>query len=473
MIRPSRADFLAFDTSLRIPVVADIPADLDTPLSAYWKLTGGAVGSFLLESITGGEQIGRYSVIGFEPVETFETAADFAGDPLAAVFDHLGKLEYLEREGLPKFIGGAVGFVGYDYVRRIERLPDAPADALHIPEVAMMLYDRVVVFDHARNRARAVFLAPPSEHGYEAALGFFASVASRLAGPLAPLPERPSTRFEPSVHTSDEAFHQMVRRLIEAISAGDCIQVVASRRWSQRTDADPVQLYRALRTLNPSPYMFLVNYSWGAVIGASPELLVSVDGGEARVRPIAGTRRRGKSEADDAALEQELLADEKERAEHLMLVDLGRNDLGKISVTGTVGVKDFMVVERYSHVMHIVSDVRGQVRPGCSTLDVIRAVFPAGTLSGAPKVRAMELIDEVETLRRGIYGGAIGMLSPNGDADLAIAIRSILLADGVAHVQAGAGVVFDSDPLRETQETVEKASAPLRAIRLAETGELE
>lgn len=468
---PDFPTFLSLCGSLRIPLVTDVIADLDTPLSAYWKLCHSEPQSCLLESITGGEQIGRYSVIGVRPMDVLHSRGQ--SDGLETVESRLKRLDFLRRPGLPKFIGGAIGMISYDYVRFIEDLVDDNADDLDLPDIYMMLFETLVVFDHARNRVRIIVLAEPNEEGYRNGAAETERLRALLQSPLPPMPEV-GTCNERAFHISaeDSEFAGSVQKVIDYIVAGDCIQVVLSRRWSKSTEAHPVSIYRALRSLNPSPYMFLLRFGDLDIIGASPELLVSLSDGEARLRPIAGTRKRGTTEEEDASLEKELLADEKEVAEHLMLVDLGRNDLAKVSETASVQVNELMVVERYSHVMHIVSDVRSRVKPGTSLADVVRAVFPAGTLSGAPKVRAMQIIEECESLRRGLYGGAVGVLEPNGGIDLAIAIRSILLKDGKAHVQAGAGIVYDSDPQRECDETRQKASAPMEALLMAEEGRL-
>ncbi len=482
MITPSKADFLARAGSRRIAVVADLISDFETPLGAYWKIAHDQTASFLLESISGGEQVARYSILGSAPTHELRSThsgkqfdgshvQDAPEDPLEWLTDVLKSLEHEGEKDLPKFFGGAVGFLTYDYVRRIESLPTDNPDLVGLPEMSMMIFDHVVVFDHVKNRTRMVVLADPTPEGYDHALATIRETQDLLQRPLPELPMESGTHHVPQAHTTKAEFCAAVDRVREYIMAGDCIQVVPSQRWSQRTEAHPLSIYRALRTLNPSPYMFLLRFADFDVIGASPEILVSATGREARVRPIAGTRKRGATELEDAALESDLLADEKERAEHIMLVDLGRNDLGRVCEPGTVHVQELMVIERYSHVMHIVSDIRGQLKEGETVVGLVRAAFPAGTLSGAPKVRAMQIIEEVEPIQRGLYGGAVGYLTPSGDADLAIAIRSIVLKDGVAHVQAGAGIVFDSDPEREYQETLDKASAALRAIRMAESGD--
>lgn len=468
----------------RVPVTATLLADVETPLSAYWKLAHDEPNSFLLESVTGGEQVARYSLIGVRPRAVYRAKDgrarlseggvsrewDVAGDPLALVRDLVGKVDAEAAAGLPGLIGGAVGIVGYDYVRTVERLPDGNPDVLGVPDVELLVCDSVVVFDHARNQVRVIVLGDGSEGSYQRCVAEIERVLGRLRGALPALPQGRFAAHAVEQNVGREEFEAGVRRIIDYIGAGDCIQVVPSLRFSTKLDAHPVTLYRALRSLNPSPFMFLLRLEGLDVVGASPELLVGLEGRRARVRPIAGTRKRGATPSEDAALAAELLADEKERAEHVMLVDLGRNDLGRVCTAGSVRVEEMMVVEKYSHVMHIVSDVTGELAFGMDGVDLVRATFPAGTLSGAPKIRAMQIIDEVETSRRGLYGGAVGFFSATGDVDLAIAIRTVVVRDGVAHVQAGAGVVWDSDPGKEYEECVSKARAALRAIEIAQAG---
>ena len=483
---PSKEAFLGLAEAGRpISVSRDILADVETPLSAFWKLASDETFSFLLESVTGGEHLARYSILGVRPRlvlrskgqqvrrisargESRETLAE-GSDPLDLLKSAMGPAP-LEDPTLPKFCGGAVGMLGYDLVRFFERLPDAPQDDLEIDDMAMMLADAVVVFDHARMVIRVVVQAQPSLEGYESASAEIERIVGRLKRPL---PELPNTRGEVASvesNVTQDAFEADVRRVIEYIAAGDGIQVVLSQRFSTDVQAHPVSIYRALRSLNPSPYMFLLRFGDFDVIGASPEILVSLAGRQARVRPIAGTRPRGETPEQDAALGVELLADEKERAEHIMLVDLGRNDLGRVSETGTVQVNDLMTVERYSHVMHIVSDVTSTLGKGQDAFDLLRASFPAGTVSGAPKVRALEIIDELEGSARGLYAGAAGYVGSNGDMDMCIAIRTICLKNGTAYVQAGAGLVYDSVPEREYEECHNKARACLKAIEMAQSG---
>jgi anthranilate synthase component 1 len=466
----------------RIPLIYDRLADLETPVGAYWKLASEETCSFLLESVTGGEQVARYSFIGVRPRDVIRVKNGIAETnagvrPLAPGEDPLHLLEAAippdapeDIEGLPTFTGGAVGMCAYDIVRYFERLPDGPVDDLHIPDMAMMLVDTVVVFDHARNRIRIVAHTDGSEADYHRATAEIQAILEKLDAPLPTLPtgEYPVHPVE-SNQTQDQ-FEANVRRMREYIIAGDGVQMVPSQRFRTQVDAHPLTVYRSLRSINPSPYMFLLRLGSFDIVGASPEILVSLHGERARVRPIAGTRWRGQNQAEDNALAEELLADDKERAEHVMLVDLGRNDLGRVCRYGSVEVTELMVVERYSHVMHIVSDVTGELDPEHTALDLLRATFPAGTVSGAPKIRAMQIIDELEPTRRGIYAGSVGFLSYTGDLDMCITLRSILLKDGYGYVQAGGGVVYDSDPTKEYEESRNKAAAALRAIERAQAG---
>jgi anthranilate synthase component 1 len=464
-----------------VPVWRDVLADTTTVLGAYWKVSHDAEYSFLLESVTGGEQIARYSVIGANPRAVMKAQSDQItwipenrqeqGEPLRAVKDALGpELDPALAELLPKFCGGAVGLVAYDYVRTIERLPDSTKNDLEFDDVTMLFTDVVVVVDHAKNLFKVIALADGTEAGYQDALAKIEATTARIKGPLPALPSGEFPVHPVTANMEQADYEANVRRAVEYIGEGDIFQVVPSLRFQTPVDAHPLTVYRALRSVNPSPYMFLFRLPELSVVGASPELLVGMQGGTARVRPIAGTRPRGANADEDERLAQDLLADEKERAEHVMLVDLGRNDVGRVSVAGSVMVKDLMVIERYSHVMHIVSEVHGKVQPGMDAVDVFRAAYPAGTVSGAPKVRAMEIIDELEPTRRGLYGGAVGYLSIDGSLDTAIALRTITIRNGTAYVQAGAGVVWDSVPEKEYAECVNKARACLRAIEQAQRG---
>ncbi|MFQ3669617.1 MAG: anthranilate synthase component I, partial [Fimbriimonadaceae bacterium] len=469
-----------------VPVYQDILADMETPLSAYWKLAHDEPFSFLLESVTGGEQLARYSILGARPQTVLRSKGRFARritrhgeqhleiapdrDPLNLLEDELRIDAELHVPGMPKFVGGAVGLFGYDLVRFFERLPDGPRDDLQMDDMAMLLTDSVVVFDHAKNLIRVIAIADGTLEGYEAAAAEIERIVQRLRRPLPELPRNHGPSGAVTSNTTREEFERAVEKSRNYIAAGDCIQIVLSQRFEQPVQSHPVTVYRALRSLNPSPYMFLLRFGDYDVVGASPEILVSLFGDTARVRPIAGTRWRGATPEEDRRLEEELLADEKERAEHIMLVDLGRNDLGRVCEIGSVKVNDLMVIERYSHVMHIVSDVTGTLATGRSVFDLLRASFPAGTVSGAPKVRAMQIIDELEPTRRGPYAGSIGYISHSGDLDMAITIRTIVMKGGKAYVQAGAGVVFDSVPSREFDETVNKAQAALKALQIAQQG---
>ncbi|RYG25444.1 anthranilate synthase component I [bacterium] len=484
---PTREEFLR-GTGGTTPtaVVREVLADIETPLSAYWKLAHDQTFSFLLESVTGGEQVSRYSVLGVRPKSVLrskngtvrrqtadgETVSELqAGeDPLHVLEREMGEAIPMDIPGLPAFAGGAVGMLAYDIVRYFERLPDTTKDDLNLPDMAMMMVDTVVVFDHAKNLIKIVAMTDGSGESYERARVEVDRIATRLSKPLPPLPK---DRHEPhgvSANITQAEFEGMVSRMKEYITQGDGVQMVPSQRFETPVEAHPVTVYRALRSINPSPYMFILRFGDFDMVGASPELLVSLHGQKARVRPIAGTRWRGKDEAEDNALAEELINDEKERAEHIMLVDLGRNDLGRVCKVGSVRVNDLMVIERYSHVMHIVSDVTGELRNDLDAYSLFRAVHPAGTVSGAPKVRAMQIIDELEPTRRGSYAGAVGMFSHTGDLDTCIALRTILLKDGKAYVQAGGGVVYDSDPTKEYVESCNKAKAALRALELAQQG---
>jgi len=487
MLGPGKDQFLAQTGGPRaMAVYQDVLADVETPLSAYWKLAHDQTFSFLLESVTGGEQLARYSVLGIRPklvlrskngevrrirkgAEEIEQLSD-GHDPLDILQQAMLPEPPIPVPGLPTFAGGAVGLLSYDIVRYFERLPDTTVDDLKVDDMAMMLADTVVVFDHAKNIIRVIVMTDGSSASYDEAAAEIQWVLNRLAGTLPKLPSGSFPVHPVEANVDKAQFEQMVSRMIEYITAGDGIQMVPAQRFSTEADAHPLTIYRALRSINPSPYMFLLRFGDFDLVGASPELLVSVHGRKTRVRPIAGTRWRGKTEEEDNALAVELLADEKERAEHIMLVDLGRNDLGRVCEYGSVVVNELMVIERYSHVMHIVSDVTGTLAADKDAFDLFRACHPAGTVSGAPKVRAMQIIDELEPTRRGSYAGSVGFFSHNGDLDTCIAIRTIYIKDGVAHVQAGGGVVYDSVPEKEYEESRNKAKAALRAIEMAQTG---
>jgi anthranilate synthase component I len=475
----------------RIALTRELPGDLDTPVGAYLKLAHQPQQSgysFLLESVQGGERWGRYSFIGLpsrevlrirghavelrrdgEVVEHCETS-----DPIDWVRAYAARYRVRPEPSLPRFSGGLVGYFGYDCVRYFEpKLANAAKpDPLGTPDILLMLADELVVFDALRASLILVVHADPDdaadlERGYRR----LDAIEAQLAAP-AELPRAPAARAAELPFNScfgEAPFKQAVKRIKDYIAAGDCMQVVPSQRLTAAFDADPVQLYRAIRRLNPSPYLYCMDLGDHHVVGSSPEILVRVEDGEVTVRPIAGTRKRGATPDEDRALEAELLADPKELAEHLMLIDLGRNDVGRVSEIGSVRLTEKMVIERYSHVMHIVSNVTGKLKPGFDALHALAATFPAGTLSGAPKVRAMEIIDELEPVKRGIYGGAVGYLGWDGTMDTAIAIRTAVIKDGQLHVQAGAGIVADSDPQSEWDETMNKAAAMLRAAASVST----
>ncbi|HEV8470751.1 MAG TPA: anthranilate synthase component I [Candidatus Limnocylindria bacterium] len=468
-------------TRTLVPVVRERLADLETPVSAFAKLRALG-GAFLLESVEGGERMGRYSFIGVLPRATLvfrdgtativedggARTIDYA-DPLDLLRDELGRYRRDDGHDLPRFSGGAVGYVGYEAARRFERLPAASRDVLRLPEAAFAIYDTVVCFDHVRHSL--VVLAHDVAAERESAQDRIARVFAALDAPLK-LPQTPErvVRSVTANGTPDE-FHARVARARELILEGDCIQIVVSQRFDVRPAPDPLALYRALRHVNPSPYMFLLGTGGATLVGASPEPFVRVEAGRVVMHPIAGTRPRGRDEREDAANEEELRASEKERAEHVMLVDLARNDIGRVSRAGTVRVRELMRVDRFSHVMHLTSVVDGELAAELDALDAFRACFPAGTVSGAPKIRAMERIAELEPDRRGPYAGAVGYLGFDGRLDTCIAIRTAVIADGVCRIQAGAGIVADSDPAAEELETRAKARALLRAIELVDGGE--
>lgn len=483
MFSPTREAFLGQRGSGGlVPLVATLLADMETPLSAYWKLAHDDPYSFLLESVTGGEALARYSMIGCRPkhvvsgtgksltLDGMTRELDSKEDLMEEVLKLIPQLGPEEAAGLPRLCGGAVGWIAYDYVRSIEKLPLDTVDDLNLPDVGFMVLDQAVVFDHARNVIQVIVLAEPTDEGYTSAKSRIEEMVAVLKGPLPELPTSPGTSptFVSNVQPND--YKASVEKCVKYIFAGDAFQIVPSQRQEAECTAHPLLVYRALRSLNPSPYMFLFRMEGTDIVGASPEILVALTGRNALVRPIAGTRPRGSSIEEDNELAADLLKDEKERAEHIMLVDLGRNDLGRVCQYGSIKVKDLMVVEHYSHVMHIVSEVEGTLRPDVTPIDLIRATFPAGTLTGAPKVRAMEIIEELEPTRRGLYGGAVGFISATGDMDLAIAIRSALIRNGRCYVQAGAGVVYDSNPEKEHQECLNKAMAVVRAVIQAHEG---
>jgi anthranilate synthase component 1 len=455
-----------------IPLAEELIADCETPVSAFLKLRGEGP-AFLLESAEQGTTFGRYSFIGFQPREVIRWSLGDGGDPYAVAAAAVARYHQAPLEGLPPFAGGAVGFFGYDLVRAVEPLGPANDDTIGLPDMALMLSDVLVVFDHLKHTATIVaHVDADAEHleaSYERALETIAGVRRRLERPVPhpaePLPLRSLPDFRSNM--SRARFEAIVARIIEYIYAGDVFQVVPSQRWSAPVAVDAFSIYRGLRIVNPSPYMYFLDFGDFQLAGASPEPLITVTGRRVVTRPVAGTRPRGEDAREDAALEAELLADAKEVAEHMMLVDLGRNDLGRVCEYGSVRVDALKEIERYSHVMHIVSTVSGTLRDGVGAMDALRATLPAGTLSGAPKVRAMQIIDELESVKRGGYGGAIGYLGYNGDLDTAIHIRTVVVKDGIAHVQAGGGTVADAKPDNEFRESEAKARAVLGAIELA------
>ncbi|MDY7219723.1 anthranilate synthase component I [Denitrificimonas sp. JX-1] len=473
----------------RIPLARETLADFDTPLSIYLKLADAPY-SYLLESVQGGEKWGRFSIIGLPSstrlrvdgkrvrVITNERVVEDleVDDPLTFVEQFKERYRVPTLPGLPRFNGGLVGYFGYDSVRYVEkRLAECPnPDPLGTPDILLLVSDAVVVFDNLSGKLHLIVLVDPSRaDAYEQGLIELDLLAAQLAKPLIPRVgvdlnaiDGPEPQFASSFSRAD--YEKAVLQIKEYIAAGDCMQVVISQRMSVPFTAAPIDLYRALRCFNPTPYMYFFNFAEFHVVGSSPEVLVRVEDGLVTVRPIAGTRPRGATEEQDLALEQELLADKKELAEHLMLIDLGRNDVGKVADTGSVKVTEKMIIERYSNVMHIVSNVTGQLQSGLNSMDALCAILPAGTLSGAPKVRAMEIIDDLEPVKRGVYGGAVGYWAWNGNMDTAIAIRTAVIKNGELHVQAGAGIVADSQPDLEWEETLNKRRAMFKAVALAE-----
>lgn len=489
-IFPSREQFLSLATQGNvIPVYTDLMADFETPVSAYAKLKNAGP-SYLLESVEGGEHLSRYSFIGCRPRKIFACGPDTTeirvpgqptqtvpspADPLSLIEAEMKGFRPVELPGMPRFTGGAVGFIGYEYTSRIEpTVRPAARDELGLPILYFMLSDSLLIFDRAKQTLRLSVNAHVHENAaqaYDAACTELRALFDLLRQPreLAPVPlSDPGVVTPPPGNFTRAAFEAAVEATKEYIRAGDIIQVVPSQRFVKPFSRTPLDLYRALRTVNPSPYMFILEAEDFAIVGASPEVHVRLTGERVEIRPIAGTRRRGATPADDLALEKELLADEKERAEHLMLVDLARNDIGRVCRYGTVTVPEMMVVERYSHVMHLVSQVEGKIAADRSAYDLMRATFPAGTVTGAPKIRAMQIIAETEPVQRGFYAGALGYFGYDGNLDSCIMLRTSLIKNGLIHIQAGAGVVADSVPAAEFQETISKANALLKAVALSE-----
>jgi anthranilate synthase component 1 len=494
MVRPDLASFRALAAQgAVVPLVREVLADLDTPLATFLKVDDGET-TFLFESAEGEEHWGRFSFIGFGACATLiarngrveitrdgeteivELPRDHSIDPLSHLRTLMAELRPAELPGLPRFAGGAVGYLSYDWVRYVERLPDQNPDTLGIPDCFFTVPRTVLV--HDRKLQRLMIIHPvrieesmQADTAYTEGLAEIERVLQLLAQPLRPsdvsASDPPGGETEVRSNTTRERYCEVVKRAKEYIQAGDIFQVVPSQRLRVPLETDPVSIYRQLRVLNPSPYLFFLRCGDHVVTGSSPEILVRLEDDQIELRPIAGTRPRGATPEQDRALEAELLSDPKELAEHLMLVDLGRNDIGRVSEIGSVEVDEFQVIERYSHVMHIVSNVRGKLRPECDAIDLLRATFPAGTLTGAPKIRAMEIIEELESERRGLYGGSVGYIDHRGNMDMCIAIRTMLIKDGQVYIQAGGGVVADSDPELEYQESLHKARAPLQAVELA------
>ena len=505
LIQPSRKDFLALAREhTLVPVYRTHTADLETPVSAFLRAAWPEQECFLLESVEGGEQVGRYTFIGVEPYKRIvargrqiaitegKRITRFEDDIFKVLHQALDGHRPARLPGLPPFTAGAVGFLAYDAVRQIERLPELAKDELGIPDACLLFFDEVLAFDHVRKQIWLVVTADVTltspDQAYANAIKRLARLEKRLSRPLPKLPAvRNKGKLKVSHRTRKQSFLAAVEKTREYIAAGDIFQAVLSQRFDMEPGTDSFQVYRALRTVNPSPYMYFLRFTPDAPLGgaarkpsratkqptalelagSSPELLVRVHDRKVEYRPIAGTRPRGTTEQEDIALENEMMHDDKERAEHVMLVDLGRNDVGRVSEFGSVKVDRLMFVERYSHVMHIVSAIEGRLRSGLTAVDALRACFPAGTLSGAPKVRAMEIIEELEPARRGTYGGAVLYADFSGNLDSCIAIRSLLTKDGKGYVQAGAGIVADSVPEKEHQEAINKAQAVIRAIERA------
>jgi anthranilate synthase component I len=454
---------LAKDHAL-IPVYREVLADMLTPVRAYTLLCPAGSPGFLLESVEGGERLARYSFIGFQP-QALELGE---GDPLPALRSVAAEAT-APVPGVPRFHGGAVGYLGYETARHFERLPLAEGPAPAMPESAFLAAEDLAVFDHVTRRLKLLTIHRPDREDYDAAVGRIDEMETRLGSDPPSAHSAGVDGAQWKANMSPGQFHAMVDAAREHILAGDAFQIVVSQRFQKPLAATPFDVYRCLRAINPSPYMFFLALGGDRhVVGTSPEKLVQVEGRHVETRPLAGTRRRGANAAEDASLEKELLSDLKERAEHVMLVDLGRNDVGRVARPGTVKVDRLMEVERYSHVMHISSTVSGELRDGCTSLDALRAAFPAGTVSGAPKIRAMEVIAALEPDQRGVYAGSLGYVSFGGNLDMAITLRTIVIANGIAYVQAGAGVVADSTPEREFEETLEKAGAMFKAIEMAE-----
>jgi anthranilate synthase component 1 len=484
---PSLEDFKEKARTYNIvPVYREILADTETPVSAFMKIDDAGE-AFLLESVEGGEKWGRYSFLGTSPmavikskgrnvevVEGQKTRVE-EGDPLELLKGFMSRYRAADVKGAPRFFGGAIGHIGYDFVRHIESLPDLAPGDLDLHELFFIITDTLVVFDNMEHKIIVVCNAyigegSDPENVYEESLEKIDSLLKRLREGKIPAKDISQAPDGVTSNFPKADFMETVRRVKRYIMEGDIIQSVISQRFETALNCEPFDIYRSLRVINPSPYMFFLRLGGVVLAGSSPEILVRVEGKEINVRPIAGTRPRGVDEAEDRSMEKELLSDPKERAEHVMLVDLGRNDVGRVCEAGTVNVDEFMVTEKYSHVIHIVSNVIGRMRGGLDAFDALRACFPAGTLTGAPKIRAMEIIEEVEPCKRGIYGGSVGYFGFSGNMDMCITIRTVVIKDGRIYVQAGAGIVADSDPEREYEETVNKAKGILKAVEMARQG---
>jgi anthranilate synthase component I len=492
MYYPTKKEFieLAKKGNL-IPVYRDILTDFETPLSVFTKIDKSGY-SFLLESVEGGERLGRYSILGSDPSLIFSSkgcritltegkvSSNFTTktDPIEELKGILNRYRFVNVKGLPRFCGGLVGYLGYDMARFIERLPDKNPDDLKVPDSVFMLTDTLLIFDHVDHKIKVVsniHVKDDASAAYERGVKKIDTIVNYLKNALtgkaqAYTSRRRAQKFILQSNFTKNGFEDVVKKAKEYIKDGDIIQTVLSQRLNISVDCQPFQIYRALRSINPSPYMYYLKLDDFFLVGSSPEIMVRCEGGLVEVRPIAGTRPRGASQIEDETLVKDLLRDPKERAEHIMLVDLGRNDIGRVCEYKSIKVSELMTIEKYSHVMHIVSDVSGRLKKGMDLFDVMRATFPAGTVTGAPKVRAMEIIEELENVRRGPYAGSVGYFSFSGNLDTCITIRTILIKGKVAYIQAGAGIVADSDPGREYQETLNKAKALLKAIETAERG---
>lgn len=491
MICPDIKEFRELSTKGNIiPVYREILADMDTPVSAFLKLGGKP--SFLLESVVGGEKWARYSFLGSRPskvirgwgrkIEIKEDGKDpviFETDnPFDVLKKEVTRYRPVEVKGLPPFFGGLIGYIGYDMVRFFESIPDNGRTGLGLPDMVFMLTDTILIFDNIRQKIKVVsnaHLDKEPDEAYREAVDKIENIIEKLGTKSAAGSQRPAVRGRQSAEFTSSfgakaVFEDAVLKAKEYVKAGDVIQVVLSQRFERDSGADPFDVYRALRVINPSPYMYYIDTGDVKIAGSSPEILVRLEGGKVTLRPIAGTRKRGDAKFEDRALEEELKRDPKEVAEHIMLVDLGRNDVGRVAKTGSVKVNELMAVERYSHVMHLVSNVEGDLSNGLDAFDVLAACFPAGTVTGAPKVRAMEIIEELEPAKRGLYAGAVGYFSYSGSMDTCITIRTIIIKDKRVYVQSGAGIVADSDPEKEYAETVNKAMAMMKAVDMAERG---